>query len=339
MLDNKFTELIAKKLSGEIGKDEENALNDWLASSDENREAFNLYHAIWSDMKINRASQNANNVFVGISAAIQKEEKPDKFHAPGKSRSIAYLWRGIAAAVLILVVALFVFDILNAKEEARIVQSTQMIEKSLSTGQKLKIFLPDGSTVWLNAESSISYPERFNDSSRIVTLKGEAFFDVTKNPNKPFIVKTENMDISVLGTAFNVRNYHNEGKIDVALESGKLLVETSGPIRDKYVLSPGEGISMNEKSGNAAKYSVDPKRAFQWKDGVLYFHKANFDEVINKLGRWYGVEFIVENYNREKWEYSAEFRNDYLSNVLQSMSFTKGFEYVIDQNKVTIKFN
>ncbi|MCK5470978.1 MAG: FecR domain-containing protein, partial [Cyclobacteriaceae bacterium] len=212
-------------------------------------------------------------------------------------------------------------------------------EKSLPCGQKLKIFLPDGSTAWLNAESTITYPERFDTEKRVVTLNGEAFFDVTKDPSKPFIVQTENIDVTVLGTTFNVRNYHNERKTDVALESGEVLVETSGLKEGKYILSPGEGISMNKKSGEIGLYEVDPKSAYQWKDGVIYFNKANFDEVINKLSRWYGVEFIIDNYNGEEWEYSAEFKNDYLNNILQSMSFTKGFKYELDQNKVTIKFN
>ncbi len=338
MLDNNLNELIAKRLSGEINKDEQKVLDDWLALSDDNQETFKLHSSIWSDMKIRRTSKNANNVFVGISAAIRKGEKTDDPQIPKRTISIPYLWRGIAAAVLVLVTTLFVFNILSAKKNPSIVQSTHVIEKSLSTGQKLKIFLPDGSTVWLNAESSISYPDRFDDKSRIVKLTGEAFFDITKNPSKPFVVKTEDLDIRVLGTKFNVRNYHNEGKTDVALESGKVMVETSEQ-KNKYILLPGEGISMNEESGEIAKYQVNPKTAFQWKDGVIYFNKANFDEVINRLSRWYGVEFTVENYEGEKWEYSAEFKNDNLSNILQSMGFTKEFEYEIDQNKVTIKFN
>lgn len=341
MLNNRYTELIAKKLSGDIDKAEEETLNTWLKASDENQGTFQIYSSIWSDTKIKRVSKNADNVFVGISAAIQEEEidSHKTYQIQEKTGSLSYVWRGIAAAIVILVVAVFVFLSISNKEELPVAQSIHLIEKSLPSGQKIKIFLPDGSTVWLNAESSISYPERFDDVNRVVTLTGEAFFDVNKDPFKPFIVKTDNMDVTVLGTTFNIRSYHNEGITEVALESGKVLVETSDLKENKYILSPGEGISVNGKLGKTSRYEVDPKSAFQWKDGVIYFNKAGFDEVINKLSRWYGVEFIIENYDGKGWEYSAEFKNDYLNNILQSMSFTKGFKYELDQNKVTIKFN
>lgn len=341
MLDNRYTELIAKKLSGEITKADMEILEDWLNSSTKNQEEYEIHSSFWSDLKIKRTSNNADNIFVGISAAIHEDEqeKREAHRIPVKSRSLSFLWRGIAATVLVLIVAVFVYKSAINKEELSVAQSTQMIEKSLPIGQKMKIFLPDGSTVWLNAESSISYPKRFADKKRVVTLKGEAFFDVNKDPSKPFIVKTQKMDVIVLGTKFNVRDYDNEEKTDVALESGKVMVETSASSKKKYMLLPGEAISMSKKSGEIEKYKAESKSAFRWKDGVIYFHNTNFDEVISKLSRWYGVEFIIENYDGRKWEYSAEFKNDNLSNILHSMSFTKGFEYEIDQNKVTLKFN
>ncbi len=341
MLNNKYTELIAKKLSKDITKAEEQMLDDWLQSSVENQEDYKIYSSFWSDLKIKRISNNADNIFVGISAAIQEEElgNQEEYHIPEKSSSLSYLWRGIAATLLVLVVAVFVYKGMTNKEELPVVQSIQMIEKSLPVGQKMKIFLPDGSAVWLNAESSISYPKRFDGERRIVTLKGEAFFDIRRNPSKPFVVKTQKMDVVVLGTKFNVRNFDNEGKTDVALESGKVMVEISGLKSEKHMLLPGEGLSLSKNSGKIGKYIVEPRSAYQWKDGVIYFHNTGFDEVINKLSRWYGVEFNVENYDGRKWEYSAEFKNDNLSNILQSMSFTKGFEFELDQNKVTLKFN
>ncbi len=339
MLNNRYIELIARRLSKDITEAEAEVLDNWLMSSDENQDAFETYSSIWSDTKIKRVSKNSDKIFGGIINTIEEKENQRIILTEEKSRSISYLWKGIAAAILVLVVAVFVLINIQKKIPAELVHSIQMKEKTIPAGQKMKVFLPDGSTVWLNAESSITYPERFDAENRVVTLKGEGFFDVRKNPSKPFIVKTENIDVIVLGTTFNVCDYKNEDKTDVALESGKVLVETSGPKESKYFLSPGDGISVNKESGQVNRYEVDPKATYQWKDGVIYFNKANFDEVINKLSRWYGVEFIIENYKDEKWEYSAEFGNDYLDNILQSISFSQGFEYVLDQNKVTIKFN
>ncbi len=341
MLNNRYIELIARKLSTDITKDEEEILDNWLKLSDENRDTFKMYSLVWSDTKIKRVSKNADNAFAGILHTIQEKETVVREipQITGKTRSISYLWKGIAAAIIVLTVAVFILRNIGNSEDLQVAQSIQMNEKTLPSGQKMKIFLPDGSTVWLNAESTITYPERFDDEYRVVSLKGEGFFEVKKNPLKPFIVRTENMNVTVLGTTFNVRNYQNEGKTDVALETGKVMIETDGSKDSKYILSPGEGVSMNKKSGRTYKYEVDPKAAYQWKDGVIYFDKANFDEVINKLSRWYGVEFIVDNYRGVEWEYSAEFKNDYLDNILRSISFSQGFKYKLDQNKVTIKFN
>lgn len=340
MDDNRYIELISRKLSSDISQAEEEILSNWLMLSDENQDTFNMYSLIWTDSKIKRVSKNADNVFADILHEIQDENviDLDTHQNQEKIRSISYLWKGIAAAVVILVVAVFVIrNVENAPLKE--VQSVQMLEKSLPSGQKMKIFLPDGSKVWLNAESTITYPERFDDELRVVTLIGEGYFDVIKDPSKPFVVQTADMDVTVLGTMFNVRNYHNEGKTDVALESGKVMVNTSGSKDSKYILSPGEGICIHKKSGEIDTYEVDPKEAYQWKDGVIYFNKASFKEVINKLSRWYGVEFIVDKNNVEVWEYSAEFNNDYLENILESISFSQGFKYEIDQNRVNIRFN
>lgn len=337
--NNKYTELIAKKLSGNISKSEDETLSIWLKDSKQNQEYFDIHNSLWFDTKVKRLSKHADNVFIGISAAIQREDvsSESKYQIQKRKIRSSYMWRGIAAALVLLVASVYIFINMDNSKEQLVAQSIQSVKKSLPTGQKMKIFLPDGSTVWLNAESSITYPERFDDENRIVTLTGEAFFDVNKDPLKPFIVKTQNMDITVLGTKFNVNNYQGE-VTDVALESGKVMI-SAGSKKTKYLLAPGEGISINGKSGKTIRYDVDPKLAFQWKDGMIYFDKADFNEVINRLSRWYGVDFIVENYNGDDWVYSAEFKNDYLNNILQSMSFTKGFQYEIDQNIVTLKFN
>ncbi len=337
--NNKYTELIAKKLSGNISKSEEETLSIWLSDSKQNQEYFDIHNSLWFDTKVRRLSKNADNIFIGISAAIQEEDVSTESRYQIQERKIrpSYMWKGIAAAIVLLVASVFIFINMDNSKEQPEAQSIQLVKKSLPTGQKMKIFLPDGSTVWLNAESSITYPERFDDVNRMVTLTGEAFFDVNKDSLKPFIVKTQNMDITVLGTKFNVNSYQGE-VTDVALESGKVMI-SAGSNETKYLLTPGEGISINGKSGETIRYDVDPKLAYQWKDGMIYFDKADFNEVINKLSRWYGVEFIIENYNGDNWVYSAEFKNDYLNNILHSMSFTKGFQYEIDQNKVKIKFN
>ncbi|MCG8311066.1 MAG: FecR domain-containing protein [Cytophagales bacterium] len=335
MLETRYTELIAKKLSGEINSEEEQQLDAWINEDPKHQEKYNQYRFVWSDSKIKRRSSNADRIFIGISAAIQ-EENPSYSTAPTKRRFFQIT--AVAATLSLLISSIFVFDRLKNIEEASAPSEVEVVVKSLPKGQKSKIFLPDGSIVWLNAQSTIKYPKRFSEHTRIVNLIGEAFFDVTEDATKPFIVKTDKLDIKVLGTTFNVRNYQNENNTDISLESGKISVHTLGLDKKKYLLSPGEGLSFDDTSGSVTKFHTS-RSSFCWKDGTILFEEATFQEVIDKLSRWYGVEFVIENYDNSRWEYSAEFKDEYLDNVLQSLGYSKGFRYEIDQNKVKILFN
>jgi transmembrane sensor len=212
------------------------------------------------------------------------------------------------------------------------------IEKQNLAGQKSKIYLPDGSIVWLNAESKISFPEKFADEKREIHLTGEAYFDVIKNADKPFIVKSGNVSTTVLGTEFNVRVFEDEPVMSVALESGKLKVEIEGNnATPALFLEPGEVIKYTKKEGMVLKDKFDREQFLSWKDGIIVFKDANLDEIFNTLARWYGVEFAINKIEAE-WTYTGSFDNETLENVLRSISYTKEFTYFINQKSITIQF-
>ncbi|MCG8308740.1 MAG: FecR domain-containing protein [Cytophagales bacterium] len=340
MIDTKYASLIAKQLLGKTTSAEDMEIKDWIDQSEEHLQRYKDYQAIWSKTNFRFDVKNSDLVFKRIvdsfdNAGQAPVEIDRSLQKPYRLRKISF---AVAAAIVVILAATFsVRHSINRKEQHE-VMSVAHHKRTTPQGQKMRITLPDESIVWLNAESSIHFPERFEGSSRIVELQGEAFFQVKKDSLKPFIVKTDHMDVNVLGTSFNVNCFKDEDEYKVALKSGKVLVALKNDAEERILLHPGEGIAMHKKTGNFTKNEIDPIKEFGWKDGILYFKDANFEEIISKLSRWYGVRFEVRNYTDKEWAYSGKFKNEYLSTILRSMSFSKEFDYTLDQNRVIIKF-
>ncbi|RPE07940.1 DUF4974 domain-containing protein [Chitinophaga lutea] len=160
-------------------------------------------------------------------------------------------------------------------------------------GRKFQLVLPDGSKVWLNAASSLRYPTAFTGQERRVEITGEAYFEISKDAARPFIVKiNEQTDIQVLGTQFNVNAYTDEANIQTTLVEGSVRVRSSGQSR---VLTPGQQAQISNKGGNVTildHANVDQVTA--WKNGFFNFHGASLPEVMRQLSRWYDIDVIYE---------------------------------------------
>lgn len=172
----------------------------------------------------------------------------------------------------------------------------EIVTKKTLKGQKLNLFLGDGTEITLNAESSIRFPKIFEGETREVFLEGEAFFDVYPDKERPFIITSDKLQTTVLGTSFNVRSYKDENNISVAVLSGKVKVkaidEKQKVIADN-LLVPNEMLRFSKKDHGLVKKSVDIDKVLAWKNKTILFEKASFKEIIKELSRWYGVEFIV----------------------------------------------
>lgn len=256
---------------------------------------------------------------------------------PFKFKSIWYAAAIIALLIVGSVSYVFVDWSTNAQDNVQ----QHFIVKSTQSGQKLTVFLPDGSRVKLNANSKIEYPETFTGNLRKVKLDGEAFFEVERNVDKPFIVDAGDISTRVLGTTFNIRSYPEEGVTKVILATGK--VEVSSNMGDKHqsvTLEPGMKVNYIRKENKiiTAKANLDE---LLWKEGVILFDKASRKEVFKTLEKWYGVTFDLSGYEniKDNWDYSARFDNKNLENVLQSISYVKKFSFEIENNKVIIHKN
>ncbi|MEQ8880619.1 MAG: FecR domain-containing protein [Cyclobacteriaceae bacterium] len=242
------------------------------------------------------------------------------------------------AAVVILAWFLYVmlFSISNISNKDTTL-SKNFVVKENPSGRKSQIFLPDGSAVWLNAESKIEYLEDKVNNRRLVKLAGEAFFDVAKDHQRAFVVTTSNCSITAVGTQFNVRAFPEDIDHKISLHEGIVSVKfTEG---EGLLLNPSEAVNVSKVGGIGAKTIFNPKSDLDWKVGLLYFENASFPAVIRKLERWYGMQFIVIGKDRiGKWEFSSEFHNETLVNVLETISYAKGFKYQIDEKTVKLIF-
>jgi transmembrane sensor len=190
---------------------------------------------------------------------------------------------------------------------------------STPTGGQYNIVLADGTKVYLNAVSSIKYPTQFNGDQRIVELDGEAYFEVAKNKNKPFIVKSGDQDIEVLGTHFNVHAYDNESVVKTTLLEGSVAVNYK---KQKAILKPGQQSNVSDKFNKITIKQVDTEAAIAWKNGRFKFDNADLKTVMRQLERWYGINVEYRGDVPDVRFNGGTFMNKNLSEVLKVLELS-----------------
>ena len=251
-----------------------------------------------------------------------------------KRRSIIYRAGSVAAAVLALLVVTVIITKQNEPWQTTDQSLSQSITKVTKSGQKLRLTLPDGTTVVLNSESTLTYSTPFSPHDREVSLVGEAFFDVVKNPDKPFIVHSASVTTRVLGTSFNVRSYPNEPESTVSVVTGK--VQVSDGAGQEASLSPHTQGVFNLSKRQLLVTPFEVQGVVGWKDGLILFEKTSLGEVFSRLERWYGVHIKVQDKEVLEGEYTGRYENASLEKVLKGIGFASGFTYRIEEKEVII---
>lgn len=234
------------------------------------------------------------------------------------------------------------------------------IEVSTKNGNHSRIQLPDGSQVWLNAGSKLNYGKSFNGSKREVELVGEAYFDVAKNPAKPFIINTATMQLRVLGTQFNVRCYANENTSEASLVHGSLEVYEKKR-GQKWLLKPNEKIVVYNKLSAVQPGEVKTQGVESWEnmpivtlktltynenDSVsveaawtrnrLSFQDESFESVARKMERWFDAEFVFRDESKKSLRMQGTFTTETLEQALGALEFSFNFHYKLEKRKVFI---
>ncbi|MFV2015772.1 MAG: FecR family protein [Candidatus Heimdallarchaeota archaeon] len=331
------SEVLEWMVSKDFEKDLEQFIHDDLSielAVDHNLEKTDLNHLVEDILlKVKDIKSRSRN-------PIPTHDEIELYNEQKNKQSWFYTMSKIAAAVILVVSFVFIANYFSSNQNEQQLAVNTIIKENLR-GHKSTIFLKDGSMVYLNSESKIEFPEVFSDTLRMVHLEGEAYFDIARDENKPFIVQTGGLQIKVLGTSFNIRAFQDLDDINVSLNSGlvevsNFLMQTNG---QKIKLNPGQSVSYMSKQNRFTKiFAFDHDLDLAWKDGNLVFRDADMNAVFNSLERWYGVDISLQNKPYFKWGYTGNFENQTLHNVLELLSFSQNFDFKLNQNQVNIKF-
>ena len=280
-----------------------------------------------------------------------------KIEHPGAGNNVVrmplvYLWRKLAAVAAMLIFILGVGFYLLQKQDLPAVSENIV---STKRGSKSSIVLPDGTKVWINSATKLTYGKSFGGQTREVSLEGEAYFDVVKNESCPFIVHTQTLDVKVLGTAFNVRAYHNEAHTEATLVRGSVEVLLKKKNNETITLQPNEKIVVqnpNRKTDSSRAAAVTlpeivlQKVAFnpvdsgiletQWIKNSIRFDQDKLEDIIPMLESWYNVKITVTAPSLRQRRFSGTIEDESLGEVLESFSLASGLRYKIEKENVTI---
>ena len=327
-LYSEMEDLIVKYLNNELSHEERNALNQWLSKSNRNRKVFENIVNHWniSEEDVSEAKSRAYATIVSSNQPIHVSEK--------RVRSGWGILKYAAVVFLFLSVSIYLLKVNTSEEHIASVEEEREVVKQTSRGQMLSITLPDQTKVKLNAGSKLSYPERFDDDLRVVALEGEAFFEVTRDEERPFHIETEELDVEVLGTSFSVRTDKNDENPMVAVRSGKVMVREI--LRSKSVLLTQNQFAVLDNDALIFKDIDEYELFFGWVDKQLVFKEESLQEVLKKISKWFDVDFEVSKKFTNTRDFTGSYDNPTLNQVMQSLSFAYEFNYEIKNRIVKI---
>ena len=375
MTEERVWYLLSVQLSGEATPEELEELNTLLQQQPGLGLRADIMRNIWKSKQAREAVpasasrydkhlQRLSNHLAQPALQFDTEAvdaEPEILAIPQRSR-LRWLWLAAGVAASVLVVFL-VFSPGKKTGDKPVAGNTI----STRPGSKSKVELPDGTQVWLNADSKLTYAHNFLGNTREVTLTGEAYFDVAhvNSPETgqriPFIIHTTSIDIKVLGTAFNVRSYPGEKTIETALIRGSVEVTLHNNPDKKIVLKPDEklivkndnativsnkpadstGLADNEPMMTLSKihpYKEDTTAHYEtmWVKNKLAFENETFDRMLPELERWYNVSIVLKNESLKGLHFTGVFENKSLAEVMEALSLARGFHYEIKGSEVVI---
>ena len=336
----RIEELIAGYFAQELTKEELAELQQWLKSSDNNKTYFLQAQEVWfSAISATHAIRfNSEKAFQRfLSSTISLNEKVNKEIPAVKSKFFFELnFIRVAAAVVILVVftgvGYWVGNGHNFKQLANV-----KVEAPL--GSKTKMYLPDGTLVWLNAGSTLSYSQEFGVENRKIELVGEGYFEVTKNKSLPFDVKTKEMTVRVLGTKFNFRNYNDEDEASVTLIEGKVKLNENGSTSDGYTLTPNQQAVLDKTHKNIVINNVKAMYSSDWTKGLISFDEEKLANIVREIERLYNVHITIADDSLLNYRFYGNFsRTDQsIEDVLNVFAATNKLRFDLNGKEITLR--
>lgn len=334
---NIFFELATKVLSNEASDDERQTFDRSLQHQ-EYKKLFEWLKTEWNkELKYPPGEFDYAKGLERLKSKIAKSARQDQV----KKQRTHLLKRTIQIAASILIfmgIGMEGYKLLNSENTEK---QVNYITYTTNRGEREMIELPDGSKVHLNAETTMRYPEKFSKKERNIEMTGEAFFEVKKNRNRPFIVHSGELYVKVVGTSFNIHAFEKDQKIQVSVASGKVIVgksdDYSTPDQNNQTLLPGQQLTYEKgKQQFLVADKIDIAGLIAWKDGILVFNETSFNEVVPILEKWYGIKIHLHQKISENHRITAEFDNLSLIQVLDLLGKSSSFSYQIDGNDIHI---
>jgi transmembrane sensor len=370
MDNDRIWNLIAKKLSGEASADDLRELESILRYDPELHYSLEALHDMWkrqmeqdanqSEIAFQKHMERMHSMGIDMgnpSAGSSLDEFPD---SPNRYQK----WKMLALLALGFLLLFLGFHFLTVQNPVAPAQKP-VWEVVTRNGSKTNLLLPDGTTVWLNAGSRLSYDSLYGTNLREVTLSGEAYFDVVRNPNKPFIIHTGKINIRVLGTVFNVKSYPGEKTIETSLIKGSIEVSFPSQPSKKIILRPNQKLVI-DKTETISNYNPSqvvnapvPLVHLQklnrvgadsiiaetgWMQNRLYFNDMSFHELLKSMERKYGVSFRIADAALDTIHFTGSFQNETVTQALDALRLTAeksttDFSYEMQGNQVFIYNN
>lgn len=289
-------EKLHRFFAGITSLEEGMSIRAWMEASEENKRAFYKERKLFDALMLHN-DQAAND-------KLSTKQTP----------KLLLQWLKVAAIVLLTLAFNSLYQEYKSSKE-----TIAMNTVSVPAGQRTNVTLPDGTNVWLNARTTLQYPATFNKKQRTVLLKGEAYFDVAKNKEVPFVVRTDRYDIEVLGTQFDVDAYPDRKEFETTLMKGSVKITAQQSPEQTVTLSPEHKACL--KDGQLTVTKVDDFNPYRWKEGLICFKDEPFETIMEDFEKYYGIRIIINNKNVLKYSYNGKFRQadgiDYALRVLQ----------------------
>lgn len=329
---DKIDIIICRYIANEASEKDLEILLKWVNISEENKVYFCELKRAATVVNIHSKGDEINNEFDSFSDLLESVEKKSK---ESYSTKFIAVWSKIAAVLFLPLLISIVFMYTSYDMFVPKVLS-DVVYKELFTpeGVRAKLKLDDGTMVWLNSNSKIKYSNCFGGKDRCVELIGEAFFKVTHDETKPFIVKANDLRIKVMGTSFNVNSY-KKNVIETSLKEGRIEL-ISGVSSKKLILKPGYMAVYNREDGSMPVEKVNPKRIAGWRDGKILFFDTPMRDVISTLEQWYDVTIVIKDDSIYNYRFTASIKDKTLPELLQLLRVSSPIGYKINGKKVFI---
>lgn len=322
-------ELIANYLTEGLDKNALDELKTWIAASAENQQYFIRQREIWFSAVSREAASvyDKDKAFENFRNRVESQKEIQSTSRRGFSLSA--LWRYAAVVAIIIAVGCISYW----QGEVNVKDTFADISVEAPLGSKTKLYLPDGTLVWLNAGSRMTYSQGFGVDNRKVELEGEGYFEVKRNEKIPFFVKTKDLQLQVLGTKFNFRDYPEDHEVVVSLLEGKVGLNNLLREEKEAVLSPDERAVLNKANGLLTVESVTASNASQWTDGYLFFDEELLPDIAKELERSYNVKIHIANDSLKTFRFYGNFvrREQNIQEVLEALASTEKMQYKIEE--------